>query len=296
MKRTSRAVGLVLLQKLLRLDELHFGLWDDGLPPTLANLPLAQRRYTERLLAALREVAPPPLRVLDVGCGTGALLAELRALHYDAEGVSPAPELTRLARERLTRAELGAVRIFECRFEDFPSAERARHYDALVFSESFQYLALPAALHRAEEILRPGGHLLICDFFRSAADGDRGPADGTFSGGHPIAAFYEALARSRFTIVRDEDLTARVAPTLAIADDILMHRLLPAAETLAQHLAERRPWLYRALRLVEGRKLDKLRRKYFSGHRTPETFARYKTYRLVSVRLPSVDHGISRVQ
>lgn len=284
MKRTSREVGLVLLQQLLRLDELHYGLWDEGLAPTLANLPLAQRRYTELLLAALRELAPSPRRVLDVGCGAGAFLVELRALGHDAEGVSPAPELTRLARERLARAGVGAVRLFECRFEDFPSAERARYYDVLVFSESFQYLALPAALRRAEEILRPVGHLLICDFFRSAAHGDEGPADGTFSGGHPIAAFYEAMARSRFTITRDEDLTARVAPTLAIADDILMRRLLPASETLVRHLAERRPWLYRALRLVGRRKLDKLRRKYFSGHRTPETFARYKTYRLITAR------------
>ena len=280
MKTTSRTVGLVLLQQLLRLDELHYGLWDEGLAPTLANLPLAQRRYTEFLLAALRELAPPPRRVLDVGCGSGALLVDLRALGYDAEGVSPAPELIRLARPRQDE-----VRIFEYRFEDFPPAERSAHYDVLVFSESFQYVALPAALERAQALLRPGGHLLVCDFFRSAAHGDGGPGDGTMGGGHPIAAFYEAMSRTRFTIVRDEDLTARIAPTLAIADEILMRRLLPASETLARYLAERHPWLYRALRLVVGRKLDKLRRKYFSGHRTPQTFARYKTYRLIAARL-----------
>jgi SAM-dependent methyltransferase len=293
MRRTSRELGLLLLQQLLRLDELHYGLWDNGLAPALGNLPLAQRRYTELLLAALCELAPPPRRVLDVGCGAGALLAELRALGDDAEGVSPAPGLTRLARERLARAGHGEVRLFECRFEDFPAARRAGHYDVVVFSESFQYIALPAALERAEEILRPGGHVLICDFFRSAAHGDAGPADDTFGGGHPIAAFYEAMARSRLTITRDVDLTARVAPTLAIADEILMSRLLPASEILARHLAERRPWLYRALRLVGGRRLEKLRRKYFSGHRTPETFARYKTYRLITARLTG-GHGSAR--
>ena len=280
MKRTSREVGLVLLQQLLHLDELHYGLWDEGLAPTLANLPLAQRRYTEFLLAALRELAPPPRRVLDVGCGAGAFLVELLALGHNAEGVSPSPELI-----RLTRARQEEIRIFKCRFEDFPPAERSAHYDALVFSESFQYVALPTALERAQALLRPGGHLLVCDFFRSAAHGDGGPGDGTMGGGHPIAAFYEAMSRTRFTIVRDEDLTARIAPTLAIADEILMRRLLPASETLARYLAERRPWLYRALRLVGGRKLDKLRRKYFSGHRTPQTFARYKTYRLIAARL-----------
>ncbi len=285
MKTYSRELGLVLLQQLLRLDELHYGLWDAGLAPTLANLPLAQRRYTEFLLGALRELAPPPQRVLDVGCGAGTFLAELCALGHDAEGVSPAPDLTRVARERLARAGRGEVRIFECPFEEFASAERSAYYDALVFSESFQYVALPAVLERAQTIVRPGGHLLICDFFRSAAHGDGGPADGTFGGGHPIAAFYEAMARSRFRIVRDEDITPAIAPTLAIADDILMRHLLPACETLARHLAERHPWLYRALRLAGRGKLDKLRRKYFSGHRTPETFLRYKTYRLIAARL-----------
>jgi SAM-dependent methyltransferase len=285
MKTYSRELGLVLLQQLFRLDELHYGMWDAGLAPTLANMPLAQRRYTEFLLAALREVAPPPQRVLDVGCGAGTFLAALAALGHDAEGVSPAPDLTRVARERLARAGRSEVRIFECPFEEFPLAERLAYYDALVFSESFQYVALPVVLERAQAIMRPGGHLLICDFFRSAAHGDGGPADGTFGGGHPIAAFYEAMARSRFRILRDEDITPAIAPTLAIADDILMRHLLPTSETLARHLAARRPWLYRVLRLVGRGKLDKLRRKYFSGHRTPETFLRYKTYRLIAARL-----------
>ena len=285
MSGTSREVGLVLLQKLFRLDDLHYGLWDEGQAPTLANLPLAQRRYTELLLAALRELAPPPGRVLDVGCGTGGFLVELAALGHDAEGVSPAPELTRRARERLARAGRGEVRIFECRFEDFPAAERAAHYDALVFSESFQYVSPPTALGLAQGLLRPGGHLLICDFFKSAAHGDGGPGDGTMGGGHPIAAFYQTMSRTRFKIVRDEDLTARIAPTLAIADDILMRQILPTSQALARLFAERRPWLYRLLQVVARRKLDKLSRKYFSGHRTPQTFARYKTYRLIAARL-----------
>lgn len=277
----SRELGLVLAQQLFGVDDLHYGLWDEGLPATLANLPRAQRRYTAFLLEALRGLSAAPSRTLDVGCGTGTLLVELCALGHEAEGVSAAPTLTRLARDRLASAGRRDVQIFDCRFEEFPCAERAHHYDVVLFAESFQYIELASALRQADAILRPGGHLVICDFFRSPADGDGGPADGTFGGGHSIAAFYDAVARSRFKIMRDTDLTALVAPTLAIADEILMRRLLPASETVTQYLAERRPWLLRALRFLCRRKLEKVRRKYFSGYRTPEVFIRYKTYRLI---------------
>jgi len=282
----SRELGIVLLQQLFDTDELHYGLWDAGLPRTLANLRLAQQRYNEFLLEALGGIAPRPVRVLDVGCGTGKLLAKLRARGYEAEGVSPAPVLTRLARERLAREAQAGPRIFECRFEDFPAAERSRHYHALVFAESFHYIPVPAALERAAAILQPGGHLVICDLFKTAAEGDGGPGDRTFGGGHPLAAFYQTLAQARFTVVRDEDLTARIAPTLEVADEILMRRVLPASVTLAQYLSERHPWLLRVLRLLGRRRLARLRLKYFSGHRTPETFARYKSYRLIVCRAP----------
>jgi SAM-dependent methyltransferase len=281
----SRELGLVLGQQLLGIEDLHYGLWDGDLAPTLTNLPAAQRRYTEFLLERLRRYLPPPGRVLDVGCGTGRLLAELCSLGYAAEGVSPAPGLTRLVRERLERAGRGDVRVFECRFEDFPCAERTAHYDALVFSESFQYISVRTTLELAGRILKPGGHIVICDFFKTARHGDGGAGDGTFGGGHPIGAFYETIKASRFAIAEDEEITPRIAPTLDIADEILMRRIVPACDTVARYLAERRPWLFRALRFLARRKTEKLRRKYLSGYRTAQTFSRYKTYRLIVCRM-----------
>jgi len=68
--------------------------------------PLYQVMYVARgriegQLATVKAVAPPDATtVLELGCGTGHLLAELSASFPRAIGADPSPEMVRLARER----------------------------------------------------------------------------------------------------------------------------------------------------------------------------------------------------
>jgi len=280
----SRELGLVLGQQLLGVDDLHYGLWQEDIERSLRNLPIAQQRYTDMLLAALPPAADGT-RVLDVGCGTGHILEQMLLRGYHADGVSPAPALSAKVRERLERLPGNDSRVFECRFEDMPVEETAGAYDAVLFSESFQYINTPTALAHCARLLKPGGRIVLCDFFQTPASGDGGPDDRVIGGGHRLSDFYAHVEAAPFSLLRDEDITSLVAPNMDVLNDFLMGTVKPAGLTVWEYLQGQYPKTTRVVGWLMRKKLAKLERKYFSGRRTGETFSRYKNYRFVVLGL-----------
>jgi SAM-dependent methyltransferase len=281
----SRELGLVLTEQLLGVDDLHYGLWGDGLEPSLGNLEAAQQRYSDMLLDALPPPEPGPVRVLDVGCGTGHLIAQMRGRGYVADGVIPSERLARRVSARLESTPGEPSRLHECRFEELPVDALGLIYDVVLFSESFQYIDLEAAIRGTSELLKPDGLLVICDFFKSEHHGDGGPGDRSFGGGHDWRRFRERMHSAPFTPVRDEDITARVSPNLDLLNELLQERVGPATGTLGEYLTGNYPKTSWLLRRIFRKKLAKFRYKYLEGHRSAATFERYKTYRLLTYRL-----------
>jgi SAM-dependent methyltransferase len=283
---SSRELGLILAQQLLGVEDLHYGLWDDDLDLSLGNLAVAQQRYSDLLLdtaAGLLAHLPRP-RILDVGCGTGHLAAQMLSRGWEVAAVSPSPALAALARQRLADFHDSQARLVEERFEDLES-HRPGKFDLVLFSESFQYIPLPSLFGKLPGLLSPGSCVLVSDFFKSAAHGDGQAGDRSFGGGHGLAAFYDCLAQSPFALLRDDDITARVSPTIELLDDWLVNRLAPAAGTLDDYLLDNYPRLTRLFKWLLRHRLARLRYKYLAGNRSRAVFEKYKSYRLLVLRL-----------
>jgi len=106
---------------------------------------------------------------VDVGCGTGNLLARLTQVFPTVIGVEPDARSGAVARARFPRAD---VRVDIRNFGDEPESA----YDLLVFVASLHHMPVRQALVAARSSLRPGGRLVIvgiaketrADAFRSS--------------------------------------------------------------------------------------------------------------------------------
>jgi ubiquinone/menaquinone biosynthesis C-methylase UbiE len=109
-------------------------------------------------------------RVLDVGCGSGALtrtLAQRVAPGGRAVGIDTSPALLGVARELADAAGLGGVAEFQeadCRALEFPSAS----FDAVLAATTLSHVPEPVrALAEMVRVTRPGGRVGVFDL-----DGD----------------------------------------------------------------------------------------------------------------------------
>ncbi len=281
----SRELGLVLGQQILGVDDLHYGLWGADLEVKFSNLATAQQRYTDKIIASLPSLDKGPVKVLDIGCGTGHILAQMIDRGYQVDGVIPAANLARIVRQRIAERNNKTSQVFECKLEEFPADRFQGHYDVALFSESFQYIEPSISLPIVSKILKPGGTLIISDFFKTTAHGDGAPGDGTFGGGHPWDKFQRVMADMPFHQELDQDITAQVSPNLALVNELLMHKILPVGQTLGRYMRDNYPRISWLGKKLFGKKFQrKVATKYFSGHRSQAVFERYKTYHFMIFR------------
>jgi SAM-dependent methyltransferase len=264
------AMGYVVGRHFFGMHDLHYGYWPDGLPVDVQHLAKAQAAYTDFLLS---HVPGGVKAILDVGCGAGNTAKKLVERGYRVDCVSPNPFLTQAARDTLG----DRATVFEGKFEDLATDRR---YDLLLFSESFLFIKPDRALPQAERLLAPGGYLLMTDIFKAPADG-KSP----IGGGHQLPVFRDIMGRSRFEMLKDLDMTSRIAPTFDLLDRTYSEAIRPAYDLIAARLHASHPWLSRVARWIWRKKLARLEDKHFSGRRDGANFARYKTYRLFLFRL-----------
>ncbi len=127
-------------------------------------------------LAHLTPLLPPvPARILEAGCGRGALAAALAELGHDVTGVDRDAEMAAAARARgvdVVHADLLAV---------------SGEYDVVLFTRSLHHAEdLDAVVAHAATLLAPGGQLVIEEFAWERVD--QAAAEFVYDSGALLAA------------------------------------------------------------------------------------------------------------
>jgi SAM-dependent methyltransferase len=242
---------------------LHYGYFHDPArdPRTIcfADLLQAMDDYATLLVRRVR----PGERVLDVGCGMGGLLARLDAAGAKATGVTP-----NLAHAAHIGRTWPHIPLLQSTLEDLSEAQApAGSFDAVINSESFQYIDLDAGMRKVRRLLAPGGRWLNIDYFRLV------PAAKNKSG-HMLADFEQALARHGFAVRERLDVTDNVLPALGFAHLLATRIALPMARFGTQKFFLRRPLLSYLFADTVRQKIDGIKLHTID----PEQFRRDKRY------------------
>ena len=271
-------IGLAAIKFLTGKENLHYGIWDD-LDICAANVGPAQEAYTDKLFKLLPK---GPLTILDIGGGAGETAKKLIALGHQVDIIVPSAYLADRCRENAP----GAI-VNEMMFEDFHTNKT---YDLCLFSESFQYIPMDVSFPRVAELLKPNGHLIIADCFRTEAYYLPGRTS-RVGGGHALSAYREALETCRFDVLSEEDITAAVAPSVQVEQD-LFHVIGLGVDRFDEELQSKRPMarkmIHGALGLVlSKRRRAKLYERLTGNTRTAEQFEKYNHYLMTAMQLKS---------
>ncbi|RUT04344.1 hypothetical protein DSM106972_045720 [Dulcicalothrix desertica PCC 7102] len=188
---------------------LHYGYWES--PPvanqelTISQLRIAQEAYSNKLLSFIPEGVNS---ILDVGCGIGGNASYLLERGFTVEGLAP----DGLQEEMFLKQTNCKAPFHLTKFEDFKTTNS---YNLILLSESSQYIAASDIAQCASRLLSSDGYLLLADMLRV----DDKYNEGIFSNCHVVTELNTALGQAGFELVKTEDISSKITPTIDLCID-----------------------------------------------------------------------------
>lgn len=266
-ERVRDDAQLKLYAQILKGDFLHYGYFDDTeIKPediSLNQIYQAQLRYAELLVEKLNTNGK---EVLDIGCGMGGLLKLLEEKGYKPTALTPDQTQVHYISQKHP-----SIPLHHCKFEDLDGEANNSKFDALITSESLQYLQLDLALPLLYKVSTSDAKWVACDYFRI---GDKAEKSG-----HYWDAFMEKVNANGWQLEYEQDITPHILPTIAYVYMWGNSIGLPLYNFGVEKLKLKAPGIFYALEKV----LPELKQKIDKNLLTvnPEVFAQNKRYKLM---------------
>jgi len=123
--------------------------FDSAAPPHTADY------LTTHIISMCRRISAR--RILDLGCGNGALCGALSDAGFNVTGCDPSEEGIEFARRTYPHCQFFLLGVY-----DDPTTLGDAHFDVVVSTEVVEHLFFPRALPRfAVQVLQPRGHLVL---------------------------------------------------------------------------------------------------------------------------------------
>ncbi|MEN9659740.1 MAG: hypothetical protein RL571_3205 [Pseudomonadota bacterium] len=278
----SKEFGLVAVQQLFNIKNLHYGFWEKDNLVSIENFPAAQEKHTDVLFETIQKNLDGHggddriFSIIDAGCGIGITTEKLLRMGHAVDGVVPSKWMAKLATENISLYSAHST-IYTCKFEELSQQKK---YDIAFFSESFQYVDMDSAFDVLRNIMNKDGKIIIFDFFSK----DNVEGNSPLGGGHSIGKFYKTIKEKKFTILSDVDVTENMSGNLTLINNILVDRVIPFSKTLNKFLSNKYPVFFKLFKFIFNKKINKIKYKY-SSDRNAANFIKYKTYRLIELSL-----------
>ena len=191
---------LALTTRVLGLESLHHGLWNDSEKLTLENLKKAQARYTQKIIKTIPKGVKT---ILDVGCGIGDIAFELAKQGYKVTSLSPIEDQQIQYKKR---NKGNGNKFILSKYEDLELNET---FDLILMPESSNYINLEQGMLQTKRYISQDGYLLVFGIFsrKGSEKFNR----------YSKKLFVSEAKKVGLSLVKEEDITKKTVKTMEFA-------------------------------------------------------------------------------